>query len=161
MRDFIAQNNVEHYLSMLHKPELAADQQKTLQKLLVEEENLLARNREQLELADRRVLDGKERIRKLKQSMTEWKADDRARNVHLSLVATMETTQQLLEEFHRRLRDELYPYCIMLQNAMVGVCISLDEARQRAQAFADANPKRVVTVIDRANGESHVVLPVH
>jgi hypothetical protein len=157
--DFIAQQNVDRYLSMLQKPELATDQQKTLQKLLVEEEDLLARSREQLELADRRVHDGKERIRKLKQTGAKLNADERARDANLSLVATMEATQRLLEKFHRQLRDELYPFCIMLQNTMVGVSVSLDEAQQRAQQFADANPKLVVTIIDRLSGDSDVVVP--
>jgi hypothetical protein len=71
----------------------------------------------------------------------------------------MEATQRLLEKFHRQLRDELYPFCIMLQNTMVGVSVSLDEAQQRAQQFADANPKLVVTIIDRLSGDSDVVVP--
>ena len=159
MRDFIAEQNVDHYLSMLQKPQLASDQRTTLQKLLVEEENLLGRNREQLELADRRVHEGKQRIRKLKQTVANWHADERAREPNLSLVTAMEKTQELLEDFHRTLRNELYPYCIMLQTSVVGVSVNFEEARRRAQQFADANPQGVVTIIDRSNGDSHVVKP--
>jgi hypothetical protein len=57
----------------------------------------------------------------------------------------------------RTLRDELYPFCIMMQTTMVGVSASLDEAKRRAQQFEKANPGRVVTIIDRSNGDSHVV----
>ncbi len=157
MRDFIAQQNVDHYLLLLQKPELPTDQQRTLQSLLVEEENLLARDREQLELAERRVHDGKQRIRKLKQTVAQSNADQRLRDSNSSLVAVMERTQQLLEDFHRMLRNELYPFCIMLQTSMVGMSVSFDEARQRAQQFADANPGLVVTIIDRTTGDSHVI----
>ena len=159
VRNFITEQNVDHYLSMLHKSEMTLDQRKTLQKLLTEEMDLLPRNGEQFELADRRVHEGKQWIRKLKQTIAEWNSDERQRNSDLSLAQTMETTQQLLEGFHSKLRDELYPFCILLQTTMVGVCVSLDEARRHAQRFADANPKLVVTIIDRSSGDSHVVSP--
>jgi hypothetical protein len=131
----------------------------TTKELLVQEENLLARNREQLELADRRVHEGKERIRKLKRTVAKRNADERARDAGVTLVATMETTQGLLEAFHRCLRDELYPFCIMLQTTVVGVSVSLEEARRRAQQFADTNPGLVVEIIDRSNGNRHVIGP--
>jgi hypothetical protein len=155
--EFIALENVERFLTMLRNPEIERETHKTLQKLLVAEQDKLARNREQLELADRWVCDGKARIRELRRSLASSNCADWQHSRRLALIATMEETQALLEDFRRKLRDELYPFCIMLQHTMVGVTAALDEARLRAQAFAKANPELVVTIIDRANGGSHVV----
>jgi hypothetical protein len=66
-----------------------------------------------------------------------------------------------MEDYQRLLRDELFPYCIMLQSTMVGNCDSLDEAKQRAQQFANVNPERLVTIVDRSSGDRHRVSPEH
>jgi hypothetical protein len=75
----------------------------------------------------------------------------------MALLATMKTTQQVLVDFEHTFRIELEPYCVMLRNAAVAICGSFAEAKSRAQTFADANPTLVVMIVDRSNGDSHVV----
>jgi hypothetical protein len=159
MRDFIAGQNVDRYLSMLLGSDFEPARQKTLQRLLVEEEDQLSRSREQLELAERRLHDGKVRVARVRKIAKDMRADEPPRERALSLLATMETTLELLEQFNRMLRNDLYPYCIMLQTTLVGVCTTLDQAEQRARQFANANPGLSVLIIDRSNGDSRVVEP--
>jgi hypothetical protein len=139
-----------------------SEKQATLRKLLVEEEDKLAKNREQLEKAARltrkgadQVREGRERLEQLNaiKSKHDIKRDtpDYRRSVDL-----METIQQLFENFHRRLLN-IYPYSVQLRDEIVGVCSTRDEASRRARQFARANPGRVVTIFDRSNGDRHVV----
>src|SRR5689334_19696082 len=94
--------------------------ERPLQTLLVQQEDGLARSREHLELSERRVQDGKERIRKLRILVAARASDDPNRERDASLLATIETTQSLLEHYNRVLRDEIFPFCIMLHVTMVG-----------------------------------------
>jgi hypothetical protein len=55
--------------------------------------------------------------------------------------------------------EKLDRFCIMLRHTMVATSDTLDKAQCRAQQFAKANPAIVITIIDRANGDSHVVVP--
>ena len=157
--DFVANENVDRYLGMLRRPHLTSEKRTTLQGLLVDELDNLGRDREQLELSERRVREGKERIARLRSMVSTLSFGDQRQQRDLSVLSTMEAIQNLLEDYHCQLRDEIFPYCIMLQSTMVGGCVSLDEARQRAQQFANINPKRVVMIIDRSNGDSYVVCP--
>lgn len=116
--------------------------QASLRKLLIEEEDKLAINRERLEGSARVVADGKARIERLKGI----KSSNTNLNDH-GLQQVMELTQRLFENFHRRLLTE-YPYQINIQDRTVGVCATLDEARRRAEQFADANPGAIVTIVD-------------
>ena len=68
----------------------------------------------------------------------------------------MALTQQLFENFHRRLLTT-YPYSVKLQDRTVGVCATLDEARRRARHFANANPQAVITVVDARRNQSETV----
>ena len=155
--DFIANENIDRFLDMLRRPHLTTEKRTTLQALLVQEQDKLTRNREHLELSDRRVHEGKERVRTLRVIVATRTSDDPNRQRDETLLATMETTQSLLEQYNRRLHDEIFPYCIMLHTTMVGTCAAFDEAKQRAQQLANANAKHVVTIVDRSNGDSHVV----
>ena len=153
--DFVATENVDHFVALLQDPRLEPETQKTLQKLLVEEENKLARNREQLELAERRVHEGRERIRKMKSLLPRSRFALR----DLGVIETMEEVQELLESFHRQLRDEIFPFRVMLGPTVVSTCCTIDEARVRGQHFANANRGVDVMILDRANGDSHVIKP--
>lgn len=157
--DFAKNVNIDHLMEKLQNPRVEPEALMLLQKLLVEQQNKLGRNREQLELAEERVQAGSERISKLKFALATWNADKRPRNRDLSVVATMERTQRLLEDFRNKLRDELFPYCVMVQNNVMGIVSNIDEARRHAQEFANCNPDLVVTLIDRSNGDSNVVSP--
>jgi hypothetical protein len=131
------------------------ERQASLRKLLVEEEDRLARDRERLEKTARLVREGKERLERL----------DRINATHRppggpGLAGVMALTQQLFENFHRRLLKE-YPYAVKLQGQTVGVCVTLEEARLRAQHFADANPQAIVTVVDGKRDRTEAVHPGH
>jgi hypothetical protein len=65
----------------------------------------------------------------------------------------METIQQLFENFHHHVRT-IYPYSVKLHDQIVGICATLEEARRRAQQFADANPEVFVTVVDARQARS-------
>jgi flagellar biosynthesis GTPase FlhF len=136
------------------------EKQATLRKLLVEEENKLARSREQVENSERlaskcaeQIRQGKARLERLSGTRSTLDTSKFQRSVNL-----METMQELFDNFQRRLLNK-YPYTVELQDTTVGVCSTLEEARRRAQQFADANPGRVVTIIDRSNGDTRVVGP--
>jgi hypothetical protein len=156
--DFIANENIDHYLAMLQDAQLEPETQRTLQKLLVEEQNKLGRNREQLELAERRVHEGRERIRKLNRAVAYSGFGDDAQH-RLRMIATMKEIQSLFESYHREFRDELFPFCVLLRHMPVTTCRTFDEARRHAQQFANANRDLEVLIIDRSNGDSHVVGP--
>jgi hypothetical protein len=157
--DAVATESVERFLGMLQKSYVQRDVPKTLQRLLVEEEDKLARNRQQLERVERWIQEGSERIARLRVSAAALSSIDQSQRRELSALSTIEATQRLLEDYHHQLRDEIFPYCIMLQSTMVGSCVSFDEAQRRAQQFANVNPMRVVMIVDRSSGDSHLVSP--
>jgi hypothetical protein len=157
LQDFIVGQNVDHYLSLLMKPDVEPDKQLTLQRLLVEEQGKAPRNREQLELADRRIRLCKDHVRKLKNGSAELNADDPSSRRDMTVIATLQAVQGELETFYRALRDELEPYVGMLRNTAVAIFRTFDEARASAQRFANANPELEVMIIDRSTGDSHGV----
>jgi hypothetical protein len=155
---FITKENVEHFLRMLQTPDLETATAGTLQKLLADELSKLTRNREELGLAQQRVREGADQIKRLQGITDARRFDDEHRERSLmALLATMKTTQQLLVDFEHTFRIELEPYCVMLRSTAVAICGSFAEAKSRAQTFADANPTLVVMIVDRSNGDSHVV----
>jgi hypothetical protein len=131
--------------------------QACLRSILIEELDKLANNGERLETASGLTRKGKGLIAKGRahlEGQNHSNAVSSNRDYHRSL-ELMETIQQLFENFHRRLQT-IYPYSVTLRDEVVGVCATLDEARQRAQRFADANPEAVVTVADAEQGRSEL-----
>lgn len=124
------------------------DKQSRLRQILIEEEDKLSKDREQLEKSARWVRDGKKRVERLKTIMS-----TRKNSADRSLLSVMELTQTLFENFNRRLLNE-YPYSVKLHNEVVGVCETLEDARRRAQQFADGNPEVFVTVVDARRGRT-------
>ena len=53
----------------------------------------------------------------------------------------------------------LHRFCIMLRHTMVDTSETFDKAQHRAQQVANENPATIITIIDRSNGDSHVVAP--
>jgi hypothetical protein len=157
IQDFIVSQNIDH--SMLMKLELKPEKQQMLQRLLVEEQRKSARTREQLELAERRIRRCRDRIRQLTNTGAELNGDDRPAQRDSTVVVALQAVQVELETFHRALRDELEPYVVMLRTTAVAIFRTFDEAKASAQRFATANPGLVVMIIDRSNGDSHVVQP--
>ena len=88
--NLIASRNVECFLKILQTPDMELDTAGTMQKLLAEEENKLGRNREELELAERRVREGWERVKRLKHLVAASRFDDEGRQRALTFLATME-----------------------------------------------------------------------
>ena len=126
-----------------------------LRRMLIEEEDKLAANREQLEKrirlaakAREQIGDGRVRLGRLNGIKSPGNALDYRRSVEL-----METMQQLFENFQSRLRS-IYPYSVKIQDEVVGVCTTLEEARRRAEQFAEANSDVVITVLDERHGRS-------
>jgi hypothetical protein len=126
------------------------DKQAKLRRFLIEEEDKLASNREELENSARRVREGKQRIERLRKIKA---AHDNLDDHGLARVKAL--TQRLMENFHRRLHEE-YPFSVKLQETIVGVCATLEEARRRAQEFARANSEAVVTIVDARHGRSEI-----
>ncbi len=77
------------------------EKQAELRKLLIEEEDRLAKNRERLEHSARLVCEGQERIARLKSIKS-------THNCFSEQLRVMETIQQLYDNFHQRLLTE-YP----------------------------------------------------
>jgi hypothetical protein len=55
--------------------------------------------------------------------------------------------------------ENVHRFCIMLRHTMVDTSDTFDNAQRRAQRVANENPAVIITIIDRANGDSHVVAP--
>jgi hypothetical protein len=131
------------------------EKQAALRRILIEEEDKLARNRKQLENIERLARRGRELLRESKatrERAKETRSASELRDYRRSL-ELMETIQQLFENFHHHLRT-IYPYSVKLHDKIVGICATLEEARRRAQRFADANPEVFVTVVDARQGRS-------
>ncbi len=127
------------------------DRQAVLRGLLIEEEDQLAKNREWLQNSERLIRQGRKRIGAAKERLERLDGpnsggDNRA-------LELMETIQQLYENFCSRVLNE-FPYIIKLHDDTVGVCRSIEEARERAQQFADANPEFFVTLVDTPHGRN-------
>ena len=159
IEDFIVSQNIDHYLSMLMTLDLKPEKQQMLRRLLVEEQSKSARNREQLELAERRIRQCKDRIKQLTKAGAELTGDDGRTRRDLTVIAALQAVQVEFETFQRALRDELEPFVVMLRTTAVAIFGTFDEAKASAQRFATANPGVVVMIIDRSNGDSHVVRP--
>jgi hypothetical protein len=129
--------------------------QDALRRILIAEEDKLARKRKQLEDIERLSRKGRELVRTSKarhEAANGTRSADGLRDYRVS-VELMETIQQLFESFHHHVRT-IYPYSVKLHDEIVGICATLEEARRRAQEFADANPDVFVTVVDARQGQS-------
>lgn len=142
--------------------DLDSDPQKQaiLRKLLVEEADKLASNREWLEKraapaaeAGQQMHEGKASIEGLNGINSPGDTCDCARAMDLKGIM-----QQLFENFYGRLMT-VFPYSVKLRDEIVGVCGTLDEARRRAQQFAEVNPEAVVTITTGPQGRGETFDP--
>ena len=99
---FVARANIDHYLGLLHADELASDRRPMVIRLLISEEDKLGHDLEQLQFAESRVAKGRRRLSHLRQALDEAGPDGRA--LAESVIATVEVTQLLLENYCQRLR---------------------------------------------------------
>ena len=137
------------------------DRQASLRRILVEEVDKLAKNRERLENCDRLAASaGTPDTRGRRRPPTRLNGPGSSRHTrkYQRTLDLMEAIQQLFENFHRRLLTK-YPYSVKLRDKTVAVCATFAEARRRAQRFAVANPEAVVTVIDASKGRTRTWHP--
>jgi len=67
MHRFVARANVDHYLSILNSDViLGAEKRAAIVKLLIEEEDKLSHDLEQLEFAETRAANGRERLKRVR-----------------------------------------------------------------------------------------------
>jgi hypothetical protein len=138
------------------------EKQATLRGLLIEEADKLAKNREQLKKSERSIGKGREQIRRGRERVERRpneiapQRDNRDDDRTLEL---MESVQQLVVNFHTGMLS-VYPYVVKLQDRIVGVCATLDEAGRRAEQFAKANPPAVISAVDVAELMSIAGLPI-
>jgi hypothetical protein len=106
MYRFVARANIDHYLSILNSDILLSPERRTvIIKLLIAEEDKLGHDLEQLEFAETRVASGRERLERVRQLCAAANPADRANAERL--VATVEATQRLLEDFCHQLRERV------------------------------------------------------
>ncbi len=102
MDKFVARANVDHFLGLLNGTGLGAEKRATITKLLIEEEDKLGHDLEQLEFAENRAADGRDRLNRLRGRLDI--VDPKHREQAERLVANFEATQKLLDNFCHFLR---------------------------------------------------------
>jgi hypothetical protein len=105
MDRFVARANIDHYLDLLSDGGCAREKRAMVTKLLVEQEDKLGHDLEQLEFAERRVADGRDRLNHLRSRLDLVPEQQRAEAEQL--VANFEDIQNLLESFCRQMRDKV------------------------------------------------------
>ena len=105
MDRFIARANIDHYLDLLSDGGCAREKRAIVTKLLIEEEDKLGHDLEQVEFAEKRVADGRDRLNHLRSRLDLVPEQQRAEAERL--VANFEDVQRLLESFCHQLRDEI------------------------------------------------------
>ena len=107
MDEYVAKANIDHYLSLLHGSDLTPQNRTTINKLMLAEEDKLARDLEHLEFAEARAARSRERLHyfsRLRDAFAEGSAD----RAHADKVlANFETTHQLMEQFCRHMRAKV------------------------------------------------------
>jgi hypothetical protein len=106
MERFVARANIDNYVSLLNADVLLSpDKKSTVIKLLMVEEDKLSRDLEHLEFAETSAAKGRVRLKQVRQFRDN--AEPAIRELAEQLVANVEVTQQLLEDFCRRLRAKV------------------------------------------------------
>jgi len=106
MHRFIARANIDHYLGILNSDViLETEKRAAIVKLLITEEDRLSHDLEQLEFAEIRAADGRERLKRVRRLRDAVDPLHRANAERL--VANIEATQKLLESFSHRLREKV------------------------------------------------------
>lgn len=106
MHRYIAHANIDHYLGLLNDHDLASDKRDVVTKLLIEEEDKLAHDLEQLQFAEQRAAQCRDRLKRLRQTVADT-ADLKVRAQGERLLANFEDLQRLIDEFCHRLRDRV------------------------------------------------------
>jgi hypothetical protein len=105
MDSFIARANIDHYIDLLNKNDLAPKVRATVTKLLIEELDRLAHDVEQLEFAETRAANGRDQLNRMRSELDASAPQHRAQAGRL--VANFEATQKLLDVFCHHLRNRV------------------------------------------------------
>lgn len=104
MDRFIAQANVDHFVSLLNGSDLTPRNRDTVVRLLIAEEDKLGHGLEQLEFAESRTAQSWDRLnyaRKLRDGLVEGSTDRQRADVRLE---NFEAIHELFEQFCHQLR---------------------------------------------------------
>jgi hypothetical protein len=104
---FVVRANIDHFLKALWDDELPPEKRAIITKLLIEEQNKLSHDLEQLQFAEDRALAGRKRLEQIRNKSNDPRSDPASRSQASRLLATMDETQRLLEEFCERLRRKV------------------------------------------------------
>ena len=105
MYRYIARENIDHYLGLLDDADLSPERRDLVVKLLIEEEDKLSHDLEQLEFAESRAANGRDRLNRLKRNLDSFAEPERP--MAERLIANFETLQQLLDGFCHHLRHKV------------------------------------------------------
>jgi hypothetical protein len=104
MNVFVTEGNVEIYLSKLHTT-WNVQERDMLLRLVGQEMARMGLSREHLENGERRVAQGKERVRRQRALVAELHLQEQAERREVLILQTLEKTQMLLEQHLRQLRE--------------------------------------------------------
>jgi hypothetical protein len=104
---FVTRANIDHFLKALWDDDPPAEKRVVITKLLIEEANKLSHDPEQLQFAEDRVLAGRKRLEHLRNTLNDPRSGPANRSQASRVLATMEETQRLLEEFCEQLRAKV------------------------------------------------------
>ena len=107
MHRYIARANIENYLHLLIGIGLGAEKRTMVTKLLIEAENELSHDLEQLEFAERRVADGRERVNRVRNARDAFAFGTPEREKADRLLINVENIQTILEDTCHRLRGKV------------------------------------------------------
>ena len=103
MKAFVTEGNVEIFLSRLNTTWNACDRDMLL-RLLCQEQARMGFSHGHLENGERRVFDGRERLKKQRKLVAQLASQDQAPGQAALLLETLQKTQVLLEQHLSRLR---------------------------------------------------------
>lgn len=108
METYIAHTNIDRYLDLLHSCEaLAPANRSALTKLLIKEEDRLSHTLEQLQFAEDRTTNGRERVARLRELRDGLASGSAERAKADKMLETFEMTQQLMERFCEEMRQQI------------------------------------------------------
>jgi hypothetical protein len=105
MHQFVARENIDHYLRLLNSTGLGPEKRATVTKLLIEELHKLSHDLELLGFAEQRAANGRDRLNHLRGRLDFTPKPHRAEAERV--VANVEATQHLLEDFCHQLRNRV------------------------------------------------------
>jgi hypothetical protein len=107
MNRFVAQANIDHYLDLLKNCDVPAHNRSTINKLLIEEENKLGRDREQLEFAESRAATCRNRADRQRRLLDSFDPGSSDWVLAERLLVNFESLAQSVEGFCRQMRKQL------------------------------------------------------